>query len=469
MLRWLVRVSVLMGLVVVLCGNAQATAPSPTTVIPAHVTFSVFGGAFTGALTFNGASNASDSFGFVVTYPAEIEEDGTLAVTGPGTYMAGFPGTYHYTDSTYSVDCRGTIPLGAGAAAPTATVSATSPQTLVVQSVTAVDQNGSSGFETCQGTAPGSGEPFDGSGEAASLVGAFAASLPDVFSAKITIPSGRLDGGFYEHDVTSSVDVAAQLPPSCADQFGVPQGSCQMTLSWTGTVRISADNCRRNIFSITCIGPRDKQDAKSDLDSMHANDPAVNGSVQQICSSTRGPRFRDPNNPGNPSVGFAMCGGASAWRSARRSEEKQDEQVIADPPDPAYSKVATPHVNDKRAIEKVKRGLPRFAAWIHREDVLDATLIAMTTALNRASGAALAGATGALTSQETAVAHYAQQAGALMRSEPAVAGAAARELRRLQGSRGAHAVARRLAALVDDPKVLASRVSFGRALETTGK
>ena len=73
----------------------------------------------------------------------------------------------HYTDTTYAVACQGTIPLGPAASPPVATVTATSPQTLVLETVTAVDQSGSAGFESCQGTAPGDMLPFDGSGEAA--------------------------------------------------------------------------------------------------------------------------------------------------------------------------------------------------------------------------------------------------------------------------------------------------------------
>src|SRR6185437_15314594 len=37
----------------------------------------------------------------------------------------------------------------------------------------------------------------------------------------------------------TDADAVAQLPASCADQFGVPEGQCPMTLSWTGTIKIT--------------------------------------------------------------------------------------------------------------------------------------------------------------------------------------------------------------------------------------
>ena len=92
-----------------------------------------------------------------------------------------------------------------------------------------------------------------------------------------------------------------------------------MSLRWTAYVRISADNCQRNLFSITCIGPKDKKDAQGDLNDMQADDAAVNATVQQLCAS-RPPRF-DPTNPGNQYVGPAMCAGATT--GGRPAEERR--------------------------------------------------------------------------------------------------------------------------------------------------
>jgi hypothetical protein len=106
--------------------------------------------------------------------------------------------------------------------------------TVTVQSVTAFDSDGSSGaYASCQGTAPGSGLPFDGSGEAASDVGTINPYLPDVLSANVQIPTP------LKSEVTipvSNANAPAQLPPSCADQFG--DDACTMSLSWSGTVTV---------------------------------------------------------------------------------------------------------------------------------------------------------------------------------------------------------------------------------------
>jgi hypothetical protein len=461
------KVNLLAGLGSMLIGlgvfGVTARGAELSKPIPAHVTFTVSSGTFNASLTFNGSSQASDQFSVAVVYPAELEPDGTLAVTGPGSYQPGFPGQYHYSDSSYSVDCRGTLPVGPGASAPAATVGAQSPQTLTVQSVTAVDQSGA-GYEGCQGTAPGSGLPFDGSGEAADFSGAFAPGLPDVFSARLTIPPGALWKGFYEKSVSSGHDAVAQVPASCADQFGVPEGTCQMSLTWSGTVRISADNCQRHIFSITCIGPATKDQAAHDLADMKANDDAVSATVTGLCSA-RPPRFRDPTNPGNQYVGPAMCAGGTLWRSSRRSDESADERVIADPPDPRYKIVAVPRVKDGRLVRRTRRALPRLAAWIHHEDLIAANLTAMTTALDRAASALGAGDTDALTRQENAVARYAASAGTLMESEGTLARAAARQLRGLRGAPSARRTAERIARLIADAKGLAARSRYGRALQ----
>jgi hypothetical protein len=458
-------------------GSAQAATPtSSSATIPAHVTFKVSDGTFV-ATHNQGAGNttqATDSFGFSVSYPAEIDADGLLAITGPGAYGSipgngtspnglPIPGTYHFTDSFYNVDCRGTIPLDPGAASPAGSVSTTTPQTLGVQSLTGVDLSGNSGYEGCQGAPDQNGNSFDGQGEAANNVGVFELWLPDIFSARLTIPPGALDRGSYTKEVTSA-DAVAQVPSSCSDEF--PGGTCSMSLTWSGEVDITADNCHPyHLRARVCVGPKQKKDAASDLTGMQADDAAANATEKSVCSKAGG-SFK--NRDGKFS-GLALCLGVKAAQVERSSEESNDQEVMADPPDSNYNTVAVPHLNDARTIAKVKRTLPRFAVWLHHEDRIDAIYTAMTTSLNRAASASAAGATSALTLQTTAIARYAQQLGPLMRSQPPRARAAARELRALTGTRGARAVARRLAALLADAKLLASRTKLGGALELIGK
>lgn len=164
-------------------------------------------------------------------FNANLAQDGTLTPTGLGALTKG-PGNFSYSDPSFSVSCSGPAPVSAFASPPSLTVDGSS---ITVQSVTAFDSDGSSGgYASCQGSAPGGGGAFDGSGEAASNVGTINPSLPDALSAKVTLPS-PLTG-----PVTlpvSNADAPAQVPPSCADQFG--DDSCNMSLNWSGTVTVT--------------------------------------------------------------------------------------------------------------------------------------------------------------------------------------------------------------------------------------
>lgn len=82
------------------------------------------------------------------------------------------------------------------------------------------------------------GNSVDLSSDAANLSGAFGPSLPDVLSAHISLPADALKGNTFTQAV-SNADALAQLPSSCADQFGEPEGQCPMSLSWSGTIKIT--------------------------------------------------------------------------------------------------------------------------------------------------------------------------------------------------------------------------------------
>jgi hypothetical protein len=164
-------------------------------------------------------------------FGATEAQDGTLTPTGLGTLTKG-PGTFQFSDPSFSVSCSGNAPVASFASPPSMTVNGSS---VTVQSVTAFDSDGSSGgYASCQGKAPGSGLPFDGSGEAASNFGTIDPSLPGVLSATVQIPSPLT--GPVTLPVTNA-NAPAQVPPSCADQFG--DDSCTMSLSWSGTVTVS--------------------------------------------------------------------------------------------------------------------------------------------------------------------------------------------------------------------------------------
>jgi hypothetical protein len=164
-------------------------------------------------------------------FDATIAQDGTITPTGLGTLTKG-PGTFSFADPSFSVSCSGPAPVAAFASPPSLTVNGSS---ITVQSVTAFDSDGSSGgYASCQGTAPGGGLPFDGSGEAASNVGTIDPSLPDALSATVQLPSPLT--GPVTLPVTNA-NAPAQVPPSCADQFG--DDACNMSLSWSGTVTVT--------------------------------------------------------------------------------------------------------------------------------------------------------------------------------------------------------------------------------------
>ena len=177
------------------------------------------------------------------TYVGDLQPDGsiTFQATGPGApgevlqTTAPPPGKFHFTSSGLNTaDCTGPLPVAPNPPEPEATLDN---GTLTVQSITSVDQNNQTGQVICQGTDQ-FGNAVDLSSDAANLSGAFEPYLPDVLSARISLPPDALKSGTFTKAV-SSADAVAPLPTSCADQFGVPEGQCPMSLSWSGTIKIT--------------------------------------------------------------------------------------------------------------------------------------------------------------------------------------------------------------------------------------
>jgi len=178
------------------------------------------------------------------TYAGDLQPDGsiTFQATGagaPGEVLqtpAPAVGTYHFTTNNAldTADCSGSLPAAPSPPDPVATYQG---GTLTVQSITSVDQNNQTGQIHCPGIDQ-FGNAIDDSGEAANLAGAFENYLPDVLGARISLSADELKSGTVTKSVSSS-DAVAQLPGSCADQFGVPEGQCPMSLSWSGTIKVS--------------------------------------------------------------------------------------------------------------------------------------------------------------------------------------------------------------------------------------
>ena len=178
------------------------------------------------------------------TYAGDLQPDGSITFQATGASGGGEvlgstappAGTFHYTSIGFSADCSGSLPTAPNPPNPVATLDS---GTLTVQSITSVDQNNQAGQVNCQATDP-QGNPIDWSADAANLAGAIEPYLPDVLSARITLPPDALTNGTFTQAVSSASDAVAQLPGSCADEFGVPEGQCPMSLSWSGTIKISA-------------------------------------------------------------------------------------------------------------------------------------------------------------------------------------------------------------------------------------
>ncbi len=224
-----------------LTASASAEAPPPLTVLlefDGTGTFTATNGAGT-----DNPENATVALKWATTYVGQVQSDGsiTFQATGagpPGEVLqttAPAPGTFHFTTNGLdTADCTGTLPTAPGAPAP---VAAAADGTLTVQSITSVDQNNQTGQITCSGTGP-TGDSTDLSADAANLSGAFGPSLPDVLSARISLPPEALKSNSFTQAV-SNADAVQQLPGSCADQFGLPEGQCPMSLSWSGTIKIT--------------------------------------------------------------------------------------------------------------------------------------------------------------------------------------------------------------------------------------
>jgi hypothetical protein len=221
--------------------SAADSAPPPLTVLlefDGTGTFSATNGAGTDT-----PEHTDVALKWMTTYVGKVQSDGsiTFQATGPGPGGEVFqttappPGTYHFTSMGLSTaDCTGTLPAAPEAPAPEASAAA---GMLTVQSITSVDQNNQTGQVSCQGTDQ-FGNATDLSSDAANLSGAFEPSLPDVLSARISLPADALKSNRFTKAV-SNADAVAQLPSSCADQFGEPDGQCPMSLSWSGTIKIT--------------------------------------------------------------------------------------------------------------------------------------------------------------------------------------------------------------------------------------
>jgi len=231
--------------VIVLAGVSATPASAATAPLKVVMEFDGTGtfSATNGAQT-DSPEHSDVALKWTTTYAGDLQPDGsiTFTATGPGAPTEVLPGsaptdgTYHFTSSGLNTaDCSGSLPAAPGASDPVATLDSNG--TLTVQSITSADQNNETGLVNCQGTDM-FGNAVDLSADAANLSGTFAPSLPDILTARISVPPDAIKNGTFTKAVSSS-DALAQLPGSCADQFGEPEGQCPMSLTWSGTIKIT--------------------------------------------------------------------------------------------------------------------------------------------------------------------------------------------------------------------------------------
>jgi hypothetical protein len=231
------------ALAVVALGVFALPAAADRQPVPVFLEFDGSGTfeATNGALT-DGPARAEDSLQWKVLYKGTLNPDGSLTFQSAlgsgegGQTTAPPPGAYHFTDvGIFKTDCSGSIPLAPSAAPPVATFSGGK---LTVQSVTGVDQaDATHQFDGCVGTGT-DGLAQNNGQEASSVVGAFDPYLPGVLSAQVSFSAADLKNGTFTKNV-SSADAPAQLPSSCASEFGWSDpGQCNMSLSWTGTITV---------------------------------------------------------------------------------------------------------------------------------------------------------------------------------------------------------------------------------------
>jgi hypothetical protein len=221
--------------------TASAAAAQPLTVVmefDGTGTFSATNGAGTDT-----PEHTDVALKWSTTYVGQLQSDGSVTFQATGAAPPGEviqttgppPGTFHFTSSGLdTAGCTGPLPAAPNPPAPEASAA---DGTLTVQSITSVDQNNQTGQISCQGTDQ-FGNAVDLSSDAANLSGVFEPYLPDVLSARISLPPDALKSGSFTKAV-SNADAVAQLPGSCADQFGEPDGQCPMSLSWSGTIKIT--------------------------------------------------------------------------------------------------------------------------------------------------------------------------------------------------------------------------------------
>ncbi|MGH3419894.1 MAG: hypothetical protein ACRDOD_09930, partial [Streptosporangiaceae bacterium] len=218
--------------------------------------------------------------------------------------------------------------------------------------------------------------------------------------------------------------------PSCMPKFQL-FGKYDFTEVCPGKVAVGAGGAPTG----TCFSDKKLKDAAQAAKDAAQQEQEDHYNYKVNCTGELAAGF-NRSDPGAK----AFCLALAATYEYDAFEQDAEQNIADDPPDSAYSKVAAPHAPPVNAVGKLRRALPATQRLLRGELQVTGLLGAVTTALNRSSGALLAvsaGDTAAardMTRQQKAARSYAKQAARLLGGEHRLALKAAAELRRAVSS-----------------------------------
>jgi hypothetical protein len=243
--------------------------------------------------------------------------------------------------------------------------------------------------------------------------------------------------------------------------------ACSHTYSWTGQL----------IIRSACVQPGIDQTGDAPLCVDKAKKEAADSAafdVQFAAGIVRNPTFCPAGHYGHDRQMTDACYGQRFLVAGFQLAAAANRLVADDPPDPNYLAVAHPSTTKDPRAARVRRHLPRLARWIEGYAKATGLLEALATTQNRATGAFLAAtqsggsqpnipAKDALKSQDAAEQSYAREASAILRNQPKLARAAAREIRALS-FQGRHRFTR-LAATIASHRLATRDTALAHALD----
>ncbi|MGH3261739.1 MAG: hypothetical protein ACRDNS_07070, partial [Trebonia sp.] len=151
------------------------------------------------------------------------------------------------------------------------------------------------------------------------------------------------DPGFYQLPSDCSADAQADNPEDT---------SCTQSLTVTGTLTITPD-CLSDLTRPGGVGlepPCIKQATKAEAQQ------AANLDAKQVVWDGVTYRLSCPRSWMRGGAGF--CAQRIVQNNIDRDQERVDQQIADDPPDPGYAHVAKPHPPKAKGLPRLRRTLP---------------------------------------------------------------------------------------------------------------